>query len=38
MEKFLMVPNFEEVERDSDNILPLTIEIVDVLMNSAVYY
>lgn len=33
--KFLMVPNFDEIEEQSDNLQPLTPELVEILMNSA---
>ena len=36
--KFLMVPNFDEIEEQSDNLQPLTPELVEILMNSAQYY
>lgn len=36
--KFLKFDNFDEVETDSEQIQPLTIEMIDVLMNSALYY
>lgn len=38
MVNFMQVNNFDEIDRDSDKIQPLTIEMVDILMNSAVYY
>ena len=38
MEKFMMIKNFEQIEADSDIIQPLTLESVEILMNSAVYY
>jgi hypothetical protein len=38
MINFMKVSNFEELERESDRIQPLTPEIVEVLMNSALYY
>lgn len=38
MINFMQVSNFEELDRDSDKIQPLTTEMVDILMNSADYY
>ena len=38
MEKFLAIKNFDQIELQSDFIQPLPIEMVDILMNSAVYY
>ena len=35
---FMNIKNFEQLEFQSDNIQPLTIEIVEVLLNSAMYY
>ena len=38
VEKFLMIDNFSQIEKDSKKIEPLTSDMVDVLMNSAIYY
>ena len=38
MEQFLLVDNFDQVERDSETIEVLGTEMVDILLNSAVYY
>ena len=38
MKNILMISNFDELEASSDNISPLSLEMVDILMNSAVYY
>ena len=38
LNKFLMVNNFDEIEEHSDNLQPMTPELVDILMNSAQYY
>ena len=38
MESFLQVNNFDEIEKESDKIQPLTIELIEILLNSADYY
>ena len=38
MEQFLLVDNFDLIESESEGIEPLGSEMVDVLLNSAVYY
>ena len=38
MEEFLLVDNFEQIERESDQIQLLTTDLVEVLMNSSIYY
>lgn len=38
LEKFMAVENFDELDRQSDNITPLSAELVDILMNSVLYY
>lgn len=38
MEQFLLVDNFDLIESESEAIEPLGSEMVDVLLNSAVYY
>lgn len=38
MEKYLMVQNFDTIVEESDKIWPLEGEMVDILLNSAVYY
>ena len=38
MQDIFLVENFEQIEYLSDNIQPLTVEMIDVLMSSALYY
>ena len=38
MTNFMDVPNFEDIDLQSDRITPLTQETIDVLMNSTQYY
>lgn len=38
MKNVLVYDNFETIEALSDNIQPLTTEMIDILMSSAVYY
>ena len=38
MKNILMYNNFETIEAMSDNIQPLTPEMIEILMNSALYY
>jgi hypothetical protein len=38
MKKILMIKNFEEIESKSEEISPISPEMVDILMNSASYY
>jgi hypothetical protein len=38
MESFLQVNNFDEIEKESDKIQPLTCELIEILLNSADYY
>jgi len=38
MVKFMMIDNFDQIDRDSDLIQPVSLEMVDILMNSLVYY
>ena len=38
MEQFLLIDNFDQIERDSETIEVLGTEMVDILLNSAEYY
>jgi len=38
MVKFMMISNFEQIESDSDLILPVNVEMVEILQNSLLYY
>jgi hypothetical protein len=38
MRDILMIDNYETIECLSDNIQPLTVEMIDILMSSALYY
>jgi len=38
MERILKIENFDQIEEESEIIQPLNQEMVDILMNSALYY
>jgi len=38
MKKILMIKNFEDIESKSEEISPITPDMVEILMNSACYY
>ena len=38
MEQFLLIDNFDQIERESEAIEALGAEMVDILLNSAEYY
>ena len=38
MVNFLKVENFDQIEEQSESIQPLNFEMIEVLMNSALYY
>lgn len=38
MKKILMIKNFEEIDASSDEITPISAEMIEILMNSASYY
>jgi hypothetical protein len=38
MKDIMIINNFETIECLSDNIQPLTVEMIDILMSSALYY
>lgn len=38
MKKILMIKNFEELDAKSEEITPISAEMIEILMNSASYY
>lgn len=38
VEKFMKIDNFDEIEEQSHDIQPINTDMIDILMNSAVYY